>query len=330
MAYDRINWENAPSTETPLSAENLNTMDAKIAALDAQAEELSEKHNQLEDSVELLDQRMDTFASLPAGTTAGNAELIEARTINGQAYNTLHNALDGEFSGVKTDISSINTEIIKIANISGQPSIKAGTGYASIAEGVNNSASGDSSHAEGSNTTASGDRSHAEGSGSIASGASSHAEGASNASGNWSHAEGGSTKALAPYAHAEGNETKASGYYGSHAEGFMTEASGDSSHAEGTYTKATHKSQHVFGAYNEEDPNSSGSGSRGTYIEIVGNGNANNNRSNARTLDWEGNEVLAGDLTINGTQSVGDGLSSLQTALTNKITIEGTKMVIHA
>lgn len=316
MAYERVNWENAPSTETPLSAENLNTMDEKIAALDAQTEELSDKHNQLEDSVELLDQRMDTFASLPAGTTAGNAELIEARTINGQAYNTLHNALDGEFSSVKTDISSINTEITKIANISGQPSIKAGTGYASIAEGVNN--------------TASGDRSHAEGSGSIASGASSHAEGASNASGNWSHAEGGSTKALAHYAHAEGNETKASGYYGSHAEGFMTEASGDSSHAEGTYTKATHKSQHVFGAYNEEDPSSSGSGSRGTYIEIVGNGNANNNRSNARTLDWEGNEVLAGDLTINGTQSVGDGLSSLQTALTNKITIEGTKMVIHA
>lgn len=316
MAYERVNWENAPSTETPLSAENLNVMDEKIAALDAQTEELSEKHNQLEDSVELLDQRMDTFASLPAGTTAGNAELIEARTINGQAYNTLHNALDGEFSSVKTDISSINTEITKIANISGQPSIKAGTGYASIAEGVNN--------------TASGDRSHAEGSGSIASGASSHAEGASNASGNWSHAEGGSTKALAHYAHAEGNETKASGYYGSHAEGFMTEASGDSSHAEGTYTKATHKSQHVFGAYNEEDQSSSGSGSRGTYIEIVGNGNANNNRSNARTLDWEGNEVLAGDLTINGTQSVGDGLSSLQTALTNKITIEGTKMVIHA
>ena len=111
MAYERVNWENAPSTETPLSAENLNAMDEKIAELDAQTEELSEKHNQLEDSVELLDQRMDTFASLPAGTTAGNAELIEARTINGQAYNTLHNALDGEFSGVKSRVSSLETEV---------------------------------------------------------------------------------------------------------------------------------------------------------------------------------------------------------------------------
>ena len=111
MAYERVNWEDTPSAETPLSAENLNTMDEKIAELDAQAEELLEKHNQLEDSVELLDQRMDTFASLPAGTTAGNAELLEARTINGQSYNTLHNALDGEFSGIKTRATNLETEV---------------------------------------------------------------------------------------------------------------------------------------------------------------------------------------------------------------------------
>lgn len=111
MAYERVNWENAPSTETPLSAENLNAMDEKIAALDAQTEELSEKHNQLEDSVELLDQRMDTFVSLPEGTTAGNAELIEARTINGKAYNTLHNALDGEFTSIKTRATNLETEV---------------------------------------------------------------------------------------------------------------------------------------------------------------------------------------------------------------------------
>lgn len=111
MAYERVNWEDTPSAETPLSAENLNTMDEKIADLDAQAEELLERHNQLEDSVELLDQRMDTFVSLPAGTTAGNAELIEARTINDQAYNTLHNALDGEFASIKTRATNLETEV---------------------------------------------------------------------------------------------------------------------------------------------------------------------------------------------------------------------------
>lgn len=136
MAYDRINWENAPSTGTPLSAENLNAMDEKIAALDAQTEELSEKHNQLEDSVELLDQRMDTFASLPAGTTAGNAELIEARTINGQAYNTLHNALDGEFSGVKNRVSSLETEVIDARTVTALGHITTIT-FASVQEALN-------------------------------------------------------------------------------------------------------------------------------------------------------------------------------------------------
>ena len=36
---------------------------------------------------------------------------------------------------------------------------------------------------------------------------------------------------------------------------------------------------------------------KGNYVEIVGNGNSTA-RSNARTLDWSGNEVLAGKLTV--------------------------------
>lgn len=35
------------------------------------------------------------------------------------------------------------------------------------------------------------------------------------------------------------------------------------------------------------------------FAEIVGNGVSDNDRSNARRLDWDGNEELAGDLTIN-------------------------------
>ena len=33
MAYTRVNWENLPSTNTPLNATNLNKMDAGIASL---------------------------------------------------------------------------------------------------------------------------------------------------------------------------------------------------------------------------------------------------------------------------------------------------------
>lgn len=82
------------------------------------------------------------------------------------------------------------------------------------------------------------------------------------------------------------------------AEGNNTKAVGDYSHVEGYYNNALYRSQHVFGEYNEEDPAENTSYyQRGNYVEIVGNG-FENNRSNARTLDWDGNETLAGKLTL--------------------------------
>ena len=173
-------------------------------------------------------------------------------------------------------------------------------------------ASGESSHAEGTYTMASGSYSHAEGEKAFASGYASHAEGTSaKASGYASHAEGTGTKASNDYSHAEGEIAVASGYAShaegtyttassksSHAEGNYTTASGNYSHAEGSYTIAQRRSQHVFGEYNTSDENGDTTSYRGTYVEIVGNGSDNNNRSNARTLDWSGNETLAGSITI--------------------------------
>lgn len=132
----------------------------------------------------------------------------------------------------------------------------------------------------------------------IASGMYSHAEGSNNvASGGLSHAEGGGTTASGITSHAEGNGTTASSNY-SHAEGGQTTASGQASHAEGTSTIANHASQHVFGEFNVEDSSTNASYQRGNYVEIVGNGSTANSRSNARTLDWQGNEQLAGSLTL--------------------------------
>lgn len=148
----------------------------------------------------------------------------------------------------------------------------------------NNQASGNMSHAEGQHTTASGVSSHAEGEGTTASGIDSHAEGAN-------------TIASGTGSHTEGYTTTASGD-GSHSEGFSTIASGDFSHAEGRGTKATRYLHHVFGSYNIEDLQGSSTKQPGQYIEIVGNGTASDARSNARTLDWNGNEVLAGKLTV--------------------------------
>ena len=149
-----------------------------------------------------------------------------------------------------------------------------------------------------------GDYSVSNGSGNIASGAYSHAEGAgAMAIGQYSHCEGGGNSASGMYSHAEGGGTAASGDYG-HAEGGGTTASGMYSHCEGGGTVANHAYQHVFGMYNTPDPSSNSADQKGTYIEIVGNGTINGstlNTSNARTLDWSGNETLKGNLTVGGT-----------------------------
>jgi len=171
-------------------------------------------------------------------------------------------------------------------------------GTGSFAFGNNVEASGNYSHAEGSNTTASGECSHAEGYYTTADGTYAHAEGHySVASGVISHAEGFLSTASGNCTHAEGNRATASGTY-SHAEGSNTTASGVCSHAEGSNTTANHKCQHVSGMYNVEDPSESGSSSRGNYAEIIGNGTGSDAKSNARTLDWSGNERLMGDVFI--------------------------------
>lgn len=218
-------------------------------------------------------------------------------------------------------------------------------GLLSVAEGDHTSARGKASHAEGSSTRANNNYSHAEGLGTQANGLASHAEGqSSKASGESSHSEGNETTASGNYSHAEGRQTIASGFAShaegassigyfsqnyliaagdySHAEGLITQANGDYSHAEGYKTIANGEAQHVFGSHNIEDLNDE-------YVEIVGNGKYIIDEqtpsasywtySNARTLDWDGNEWLAGDLTINGSTSVGTALSNINVTLGNSL-----------
>ena len=113
------------------------------------------------------------------------------------------------------------------------------------------------------------------------------------ASGNCSHAEGNYTEAIGNVSHAEGGNTTSSGDF-SHAEGFLTEAIGNCSHAEGKGTIASSENQHVQGKFNIKD-------TTGTYAHIVGNGVSNGARSNAHTLDWQGNGWYQGKVSIDGT-----------------------------
>ena len=195
------------------------------------------------------------------------------------------------------------------------------SGNYSHAEGLSTKAGGQGSHAEGNQTTASGDISHAEGYStnkfssvvtttnpttdsiitawktekfSIAKGNYSHVEGKDNlALGNDSHAEGASTEASGDHSHTEGANTTASGLC-SHAEGNITTASGTGSHVEGGSTKASGQYSHVQGKYNIEDTSN-------IYADIIGNGTSDTARSNAATVDWNGNAWYAGDVYTGST-----------------------------
>ena len=127
--------------------------------------------------------------------------------------------------------------------------------------------------------------------GGIAQGICSHSEGFSSVIGTTSYG-----------AHAEGYVSRASAN-GAHAEGGYTIASGKFSHAEGANTIAASDYQHVEGKGNLIDADDK-------YAHIVGNGrrfddNANETnpqagRSNAYTLDWNGNGWYAGEIEASG------------------------------
>ena len=103
------------------------------------------------------------------------------------------------------------------------------------------------------------------------------------------------------------------------AEGSGTIAKGRASHAEGAYTIASGKAQHVEGIANIED-------AEDKYIHITGNGTSPTDRSNAYTLDWNGNGWFAGNLYVGGTSQedgskiateafVSNSLSSIQSQI---------------
>lgn len=227
------------------------------------------------------------YDNTSSGLTADNAQnaIDELKTKNDTKMDKANPTGTGSLSMNRASGSTVGANSVAVGNGN------IASGESSFAEGRANTASGIRSHAEGSSNTASGDYSHAEGAGSVS-------------SGERSHAEGNGTTASNAGSHAEGRGTIASGDDGSHAEGYNTKAEGRCSHSEGRYTIANHRSQHVFGEFNIADPSSNVTTARGNYVEIVGKGINEENRSNARTLDWNGNETLAGGLKINSTETI--------------------------
>lgn len=277
--------------------ENMDILDAKIKEL----EESIQSNGGLEDIEEEIESINTTLTEVNTSISNINTEINGVKTDLSEIETSLSETNE-TINTTTSDLDSLQ-EIYGSNHVSMNRKVDTTVGEYSFAFGYDTEASGANSHAEGYYTTASGVDAHAEGYHSkatnayahaegyytVASGESSHAEGYdTEASGNYSHAEGYNTTASGDYSHVEGYSTTASGR-NSHAEGSSTEAKGGSSHAEGNYTLASSTFQHVQGQYNIEDTESK-------YAHIVGNGTYDV-RSNAHTLDWDGNAWFAGDVT---------------------------------
>ena len=139
-------------------------------------------------------------------------------------------------------------------------------------------------------------------------------------SGDYSHAEGHNNTASGYYSHAEGYKNITSGD-DSHAEGSNNTASGLYSHAEGYNNKASGVATHVQGKYNVVQQ-VNGPNYYGKYCHIVGNGTSDTARSNAHTLDWDGNAWFAGDVYTGGT-AMDSGAKKLATEIPVSATDNG-------
>ena len=214
------------------------------------------------------------------------------------------------------------------------------SGSEAHAEGSYSEASGSYSHAEGSYSEASGSYSHAEGTNTVASGTGAHAEGKeTKADGEAAHAEGNYTVANRKCMHVEGehnlyDDTKYFDVVSSSKHRFVgryyaaAEYIFDSNTGYYTLVNAELKNVTIVGLYyahpaqyengtidhlikpvsqisdalhnTEEHDSTLGTMLRGKYAHVVGNG-VSSARSNAYTLDWDGNGWFAGDVFVGGT-----------------------------
>lgn len=195
------------------------------------------------------------------------------------------------------------------------------TGWAAHTEGKDTQANGHFAHSEGDHTQANEKAAHAEGAFTVAGGPCTHTEGLGTAAyGFGAHSEGVSdalvedcvpdvrdatqdelieawnenhfSLALGHAAHEEGNGSFALEDV-THAEGEYTLAKARGSHTEGFGAIASGSYQHVQGKFNVEDKDNK-------FAHIVGNGEDDNSRSNAHTVDWQGNAWFAGEIKIGG------------------------------
>lgn len=273
-------WHDVPTKDTPVTADVMEEYDEAILSIE----------NHLDGSTAVKPVSKDGLMTQSVGVDS-NGRLWTEPGGGGGSGNYL--AKYGDDSALGAEIAKGPLRISQ--SYSGKPAsltvgyrVSQTIGENSTSLGYGNLASGACSVAEGNNCGATANLAHAEGSGTLASGIA-------------SHAEGGYTQATESYAHAEGNATRATGAL-SHAQGSNTLASGTASSASGTQTVAGYENQTVVGVANDNQAN--------TLFE-VGNGAYNSSteeydRSNAFTVDSDGNIEFPGEITAAAISTLSD------------------------
>ena len=196
-------------------------------------------------------------------------------------------------------------------------------GQTAYSEGFKNTSSGQSSHTEGQYNTANGNVAHAEGYNTIAEGLASHSEGrATVAMGSCQHV-GGKFNVLDTY--ESWAEWVSNTEYQVGDKVKITTIDNNNTTVTGYQCKTSNSDSTFTASKWSKYPYIN-------YAEIIGNGTADNARSNARTLDWDGNERLKGDLYV-GANTDGTGgtkvatVSQIPTVPVTDVQINGSSIL---
>lgn len=111
MAYTRVNWQNSPSHATPLSAENLNVMDAGIASLDTAVTEAEGDISSLETEVGEQATTISGLQTTVQGHTASIGTLANLTTTEKSNLVGAINEVDADVSDLKEDLEQTQTQL---------------------------------------------------------------------------------------------------------------------------------------------------------------------------------------------------------------------------